>query len=105
MNEVDPLTALRMLRDFRTQVAAAAVAVKRRGQLSRILAPRELKALRDPLNSIVEYLSNSTDIHVISLLNKYPFEPTRRNLDSVAETTDRLIALFTDDTEPENSTE
>lgn len=105
MNEVEPLTAMRMLRDFRTQVAAAAVAVKRRGQLSRILAPRKLKALRDPLNSIVEYLSNSTDIHVISLLNKYPFEPTRRNLDSVAETTDRLIALFTDDTEPENSTE
>lgn len=105
MNEVDPHTALRMLTEFMTGVDAAIISTKRHALLSRFITLRPVKLLREPLNAIVEYLSNSTDAHVISLLNRYPFEPTRRTLGSIAETTGRLIALFTKETEQENTTE
>lgn len=53
-----------------------------------------LRALHDPLNELVDYLSNTTDKMVISLLNKYPFEPRRKNLASMLETTRRLKEIF-----------
>lgn len=94
MNEVDQQTAVSMLDDFGNAVEKARMAIKNRGLVAYIFPPRQVKDLRDPLNAIVEYLANSTDPYVISLLNKYPFEPTRRNIDTVAETTDKLLTLL-----------
>lgn len=94
MNEVDQQTAVSMLDDFGNAVEKARMAIKNRGFVAYIFPPRQVKDLRDPLNAIVEYLANSTDPYVISLLNKYPFEPTRRNIDTVAETTDKLLTLL-----------
>lgn len=94
MNEVDQQTAVSMLDDFGNAVEKARMAIKDRGIVAYMFPPRQVKDLRDPLNAIVEYLANSTDPYVISLLNKYPFEPTRRNIDTVAETTDKLLTLL-----------
>lgn len=105
MNEVDRHTAIRMLDDFGKDIEKARMALKDRGIIAYIFPPYQIKDLRDTLNGIVEYLANSTDPHVISLLNKYPFEPTRRNIDIVAETTDKLLTLFNNRTTQENTTE
>lgn len=105
MNEVDRQTAIRMLDDFGKAVEKARMALKDRGIIAYIFSPHQIKELRDTLNAIVEYLANSTDPHVISLLNKYPFEPTRRNIDIVAETTDKLLTLYNNRTTQENTTE
>lgn len=105
MNEVDRHTAIRMLDDFGKDIEKARMALKDRGIIAYIFPPHQIKELRDTLNAIVEYLANSTDPHVISLLNKYPFEPTRRNIDIVAETTDKLLTLFNYRTTQENTTE
>lgn len=105
MNEVDRHTAIRMLDDFGKDIEKARMALKDRGIIAYIFPPHQIKELRDTLNAIVEYLANSTDPHVISLLNKYPFEPTRRNIDIVAETTDKLLTLFNNRTTQENTTE
>lgn len=105
MNEVDRHTAIRMLDDFGKDIEKARMALKDRGIIAYIFPPHEIKDLRDTLNGIVEYLANSTDPHVISLLNKYPFEPSRRNIDIVAETTDKLLTLFNNRTTQENTTE
>lgn len=105
MNEVDRHTAIRMLDDFGKDIEKARMALKDRGIIAYIFPPHQIKELRDTLNAIVEYLANSTDPHVISLLNKYPFEPTRRNIDAVAETTDKLLTLFNYRTTQENTTE
>lgn len=105
MNEVDQQTAVSMLDDFGNAVEKARMAIKNRGFVAYMFPPRQVKDLRDPLNAIVEYLANSTDPYVISLLNKYPFEPTRRNIDTVAETTDKLLTLLNNRTTKENTTE
>ncbi len=105
MNEVEAPIALQMLEDFKIAINDARQAIKRRGLFARIFAPRELRSLRDHLNAVVEYLSNTTDAHVIIYLNKYPFEPACRNIDTVAETTDKLLALYTPDTKIENTTD
>ncbi len=55
------------------------------------LAKGQRKTLREALNNAVEYLANSRDPMVISLLNEYPFEPTRRNRPGIRLTTDKLL--------------
>lgn len=78
MTEVDPAHARGLL----TALAADCAAARTR---------KARHALRAELNSVVDYLSNSRDAQVIALLNKYPFEPTRRNMPVIAETTRALL--------------
>lgn len=78
MTEVDPAHARGLL----TALAADCAAARTR---------KARHALRAELNSVVDYLSNSRDAQVIALLNKYSFEPTRRNMPVIAETTRALL--------------
>jgi len=78
MTDVEPARALDMLDDLGRATEAAARSRRLRRQL------------RTQLNSVVDYLSNSRDAQIIALLNKYPFEPTRRNIALVAQTTQAL---------------
>ncbi len=50
--------------------------------------------MHEPLNAVVDYLSNSSDINVINLLNKYPFVPRRRDLAEITTTTDKLLDIY-----------
>lgn len=50
--------------------------------------------LREPLTALVDYLSNSPDKFVISLLNRYPIVPMRKDIPPIIDTTDQLIKIF-----------
>lgn len=91
MTDVDPATAMTMLTEFRTATEAERARLKALSPLRRITDKGPSQALRQPLNQLVDYLSNSADIYTINLLNQYPFKPTKRNIDAVAATTAALI--------------
>ncbi len=91
MNEVEATTALQMLADLRTRAVAARDDIARRPPLLRLFRSKAAQSLRDPLNEVVDYLSNSTDKFVINLLNKYPFEPRTRDIEGIILTTDAIM--------------
>lgn len=90
MTEVEKPVALDMLREFLRHVEGMLVLVNRRHRLLRIFDSRPAE-LRGELNALVDYLSNSTDIYIINLLNQYPFTPTAKRLGAIAETTRAII--------------
>lgn len=94
MTEVVPETAAEMLRRLLDQATAARAHVARRPKPLRLFRSRAAAALREPLNETVDYLSNSTDIVVINLLNKYPFEPRTRDIAGIIQTTEALLQRF-----------
>lgn len=96
MQHVDPTVALHMLDNLRTQASAAQVSLAAQPRLLRFLGTKSLHHLRKPLNDTVDYLSNTTDPHIINLLNKYPFEPAPRNIDSIIATTGSIIQRLTE---------
>lgn len=49
--------------------------------------------VQQKMNDVIDFLSNSKNVMTIRLLNRYPYKVTPRNLDSVTETTARLIDL------------
>ncbi len=61
------------------------------------LSTKRPRALREPLNALVDYLSNSTDKMVINLLNNYPFEPRRRDIPDMTANTEALLKRFEND--------
>ncbi len=61
------------------------------GKIKKLFAPGLPVDMRLQLNQLVDYLSNSTDIYTINLLNQYPFKPTVRNLTSIRATTLSLL--------------
>jgi hypothetical protein len=62
--------------------------------IKRKFASSLVAPLDDKLNQIIDYLSNSRDIYVINLLNKYPFKVTVSNLHSIIDTTRQLTASY-----------
>ncbi|MDE6197647.1 MAG: LptF/LptG family permease, partial [Muribaculaceae bacterium] len=69
MTDVDPATAMTMLTDFRTATEAERARLKALSPLRRLTDKGPSQALRQPLNQLVDYLSNSADIYTINLLN------------------------------------
>ena len=61
------------------------------------LSTKRPRALREPLNALVDYLSNSTDKMVINLLNNYPFEPRRSDIPDMTANTEALLKRFEND--------
>ena len=94
MTEVEPDQAIEKLSSLKADVEATSRELKRRPWGLKWLAHRSIKGLREPLNNVVEYLSNSTDKMVINLLNKYPVEPRRRDIDGMLTVTDKLLATY-----------
>lgn len=95
MTEVEPAEAMALLDELSQAVERADAAVAKRKFPLSLIAPPEVAQVREPLNTAVEYLSNSRSHRIIGLLNKYPFEPTRRNLREIAETTHAIRSLIT----------
>ena len=94
MTDVEPGKAREMLEALKTKIDVAVSALQHRPLPLRLLPCRQVTALRDPLNAVVDYLSNSTDKLVISWLNQYPFEPMRRNVKDIAAITERLLECY-----------
>ncbi len=91
MTDVDPAVAHRMLTSFLEAATAEEARFKGRSRLSALFL-KPPGTLRQPLNQLVDYLSNSADIYTINLLNQYPFKPNARNISSVVATTRALIS-------------
>lgn len=94
MNEVEPERAFEMCRKFESDILGVrehygSIALWRRWWVRKPMA-----SLERPMNDLIDYLSNSTDKNVIGLLNKYPFEPKRKNLQALLETTQSLMAIY-----------
>jgi lipopolysaccharide export system permease protein len=92
MNDVVESEAIAMLQNLRAEIEAAAVATKARPLYMRMFKSPQVRDLREKLNAVIEYLSNSADIFVIDLLNKYPFVPRYSDLANMIKITDALIA-------------
>ena len=91
---VDNDTAVDMLLDFLGDIEAETARLGRTGSIKKLFAPGLPLELRQKLNQLVDYLSNSTDIYTINLLNQYPFKPTVRNLSAIRSTTISLLDRF-----------
>lgn len=92
MSEVDPAEAVALLDTLTAAVGAARQSRRRRPGITRVIPTRELRAVHDPLNSAIDYLSNTRDKMIINLLNKYPFEPIFKDLDRIDANTALILA-------------
>lgn len=89
--DVDPLVALDRLRAFAVLAEAEQARLAAVPWWKRLFVAGSDTTLRQPLNDLIEYLSDSPDIYVINYLNEYPFAPRRRTLPGVIATTRKLI--------------
>lgn len=94
MMDVDSTQTHTMLENFLSICASEQERINNMPLAKRIFYSGTNAALRQPLNILVDYLSNSPDIYTINLLNQYPFRPTRRNLPVIEETTKKLLERF-----------
>ncbi len=91
MTEVEPSVAADMLSHFLESAIATKQNMAALTPLKRLFATSHTALLRQELNNLVDYMSNSSDIYTINLLNQYPFKPTWRNLPVIIETTQNLL--------------
>lgn len=91
MAEVEPEVARNMLGTFLENAESVRRELAALSPVRRIFAGARTAVLRQELNSLVDYLSNSSDIYTINLLNQYPFNPTWRKLPVIIETTQALL--------------
>lgn len=91
MTEVEPAQAITLLDELGNFVEAAVKSRKHRPGILRVFPTPELQAVHDPLNAVIDYLSNSRDKQIIALLNEYPFEPTFRNLNHINENSHKIL--------------
>ena len=98
MEEVEPQIALEKLEKFDASLDAAMKRTSRMWKLHkiarRIFPSKTAEALNEEMNEVVDYLSNSRSLNVISLLGKYPFVISPTNVDKVKEVTQMLIVAF-----------
>ena len=92
MTEVIPQTALERLKAFQSRCESMASEMATKNFISRRFSSSRLNRLKDNLNDIVDYLSNSRDAVVVNLLNNYPFNITSKSLNSVIENTRAIAA-------------
>ncbi|MDE6240168.1 MAG: LptF/LptG family permease [Muribaculaceae bacterium] len=91
MHEVNPVDAVEKLSSFDEKCRNEAKILAKKNVLIRRISYSGLHKLKDNMNDIVDYLSNSRDLVIINLLNNYPFNITPSNLNGVIDTTQQLI--------------
>ena len=91
MTEVEPSVAADMLSHFLESAIATKQNMAALTPLKRLFATSHTALLRQELNNLEDYMTNSSDIYTINLLNQYPFKPTWRNLPVIIETTQNLL--------------
>ena len=91
MHEVNPVDAVEKLSSFDEKCRDEAKILAKKNVMVRRISYSGLHKLKDNMNDIVDYLSNSRDMVIINLLNNYPFNITPSNLNGVIDTTQQLI--------------
>lgn len=91
MVEVEKPVAIEMALTFLADIDTQLEQLSHKNRIIRLIAPGIGDKLRTGLNQLVDYLSNSTDIYTINLLNQYPFNPSPRNLASMRSTTVSIL--------------
>ena len=91
MHEVNPVDAVEKLSSFDEKCRGEAKILAKKNVMIRRISYSGLHKLKDNMNDIVDYLSNSRDMVIINLLNNYPFNITPSNLNGVIDTTQQLI--------------
>lgn len=94
MVDVEKGRAVEMLLDYLADIDTEIARLGKMNKIRRLISPGIPPLLRTKLNQLVDYLSNSTDIYTINLLNQYPFKPTARNLTAMKTTTIALLDRF-----------
>lgn len=94
MVDVEKGRAVEMLLDYLVDIDTEIARLGKMNKIRRLISPGIPPLLRTKLNQLVDYLSNSTDIYTINLLNQYPFKPTARNLTAMRATTIALLDRF-----------
>ncbi len=94
MTEVETPVAIEYLLELRHTLDSVKATVASRPRFLRPFQYAAVRRVHEPLNAVVDYLSNSSDINVINLLNKYPFVPRRRDLAEITTTTDKLLDIY-----------
>ncbi len=91
MIEVEKPVAIEMALTFLADIDTQLEQLSHKNRITKLVAPGIGDKLRTGLNQLVDYLSNSTDIYTINLLNQYPFNPSPRNLASMRSTTVSIL--------------
>lgn len=91
MNEVDRDRAVALAEELLALLEAEAARIKGAGAIKRLFIGAPASVLGERTGALVEYLSDSEDVHVIALLNKYPFTVNRRAVPGMIQTTNLLI--------------
>lgn len=91
MAEVEVARAAELLQELRSAITVAQAAYRRRLRPLRLLPCKQMQPVAPALGAAIDYLCNSSDPMVINLLNKYPFEPLRRDLDAMLANTDAIL--------------
>lgn len=91
MNEVDRDRAVALAEELLALLEAEAARIKGAGAIKRLFIGAPAPVLGERTGALVEYLSDSEDVHVIALLNKYPFTVNRRAVPGMIQTTNLLI--------------
>lgn len=94
MVDVEKGRAVEMLLDYLADIDTEIARLGKMNKIRRLISPGIPPLLRTKLNQLVDYMSNSTDIYTINLLNQYPFKPTARNLTAMKATTIALLDRF-----------
>lgn len=94
MQEVEAAEAIRQLEEFKAALNDVNKRLERRPAPLRRLPSKAVTSLREPLNDLVDYLSNSTDWFVIKLINEYPFQSRYTDLVHIEKITDSLLEKY-----------
>lgn len=108
MVEVDPIVAADMILSFKKSLLPILGKGRKSWHLvkvfRRIFPTKDIISVNEKLGLMIDYLSNTRSLEVISLINRYPFTITLSNIGNVVEVTDRLAEIFPSTESDSNNT-
>lgn len=99
LNEVTPDEALRVISDFDNAIKAYRDRYKKSFPLRklaiRLFESKQSAECERTMNALIDYLSNSRSLQVVSVLNKYPYKITPRDFNKLIDNNEQLNNWFT----------
>ena len=95
LTDVDPSVATDMITDFDNKIETVISDIHAIPRIVRPLKRGKIaRQLSEPLNTLINYLSESDDKFVIKYLNDYPFHVTYRTLRKIKDVTEALKQIY-----------
>ena len=99
LNEVTPDEALRVISDFDKAIKAYRDRYKKSFPLRklaiRLFESKQSAECERTMNALIDYLSNSRSLQVVSVLNKYPYKITPRDINKLIDNNEQLSNWYT----------